>query len=248
MGSIGSDLRQAREAAGISREELSARTKIRPSILEAMEQDDFRQLPAGLLGRGHLRAYAREVRLNPDRVVQRFTAEWMTEPAPPKDAPVETGHRRVPVGTVAVIVATAALALFARTLGRESAPGELDAVGTAGSTVTGTAAPVADAASSPVEKAAAPPAATAARPLSLELTPTDTVWVEARADGQRVLYALVAKGESPVVQANEEIRLRLGDAGALGYSINGKRGRPFGRPGEVRDIRITPENAPTFQE
>ena len=252
MGTIGSDLRQAREAAGLSREELAKRTKIRPSLLDAMERDDFGRLPPGLLGRGHLRAYAKEVHLDPDRIVERFGREWMTEPTPVIPPPVDSGESRIPVGTILVgLVLVAALAILVRTIRLESGAGEVEAVGTAGraadeapSAVGGATATDADRSS---EASVAPPV-TAPPALTLELHATNPVWVEARADGRRVLYTLVMRDDTPVIEATREIQLRVGNAGAIDYSINGRRGRPFGRPGEVRDVRITPQNLATFQE
>lgn len=41
--------------------------------------------------------------------------------------------------------------------------------------------------------------------------------------------------------------MRVGDAAAFAYSINGVRGRTLGGPGEVRDIRITSDNYTGFQ-
>jgi hypothetical protein len=38
------------------------------------------------------------------------------------------------------------------------------------------------------------------------------------------------------------ITLRVGDAGAVAYSINGATGRPLGRNGEVVTVRITNDN------
>ena len=224
-------------------------------MLEAMERDDFDQLPAGVLGRGHLRAFAKEVELDPDRVVERFRAEWVTEPPPPIESslpPAAILRQSMPIQALIIgAVLVAAFTLVIQVIMREAPAGEPDAVGTSGLAAADTAPAAVGPASglaasrgdlSSSQQARAPQA------LSLELSPTGTVWVEARADGQRVLYSLMAKGDRPVVQAKEEIQLRLGNAGALDYSINGKRGRPLGRAGEVRNVRITPGNLPTFQE
>ena len=256
MGTIGADLRQAREAAGISREQLSSRTKIRPALLEAMERDDFGHLPAGLLGRGHLRAYAQEVHLDADRIVERFRNECLNEPPPAIEAakPSDDVPRQAfPVRTlVTSALLVTALTLLVQMLSRPPQDGEAeaDAVGTAGLLPAGARGDTAPPASAPAPSSVASVAASAAQrdSLTVELNPNATVWVEARADGRRVLYSLVRAGDRPVVQARDEIRLRLGNAGAVQYSINGKPGRAFGRPGEVRDVAITRDNVGTFQE
>ena len=57
----GSELRHAREKRGLSRDELSARTKISPPVLEAIEEAQYERLPAAVYLRGFLRSYAEEV-------------------------------------------------------------------------------------------------------------------------------------------------------------------------------------------
>lgn len=57
--SCGVRLRHAREHAGLSREDVSARLKVPLRVLEAMEADDTSRLGAPVFVRGHLRSYAR---------------------------------------------------------------------------------------------------------------------------------------------------------------------------------------------
>ena len=72
---IGAELRQAREQGGLTLVEISQRTKIRVPVLRAIERDDFGQLPGGVISRGFLKLFAREVGLDADEIVTRFTAE-----------------------------------------------------------------------------------------------------------------------------------------------------------------------------
>ncbi len=84
--------------------------------------------------------------------------------------------------------------------------------------------------------------------LKVEIIPTRVVWVEATADGKRILYALVPPDQRRVIEARQEFLLRVGDAGAFRYMVNGVQGREVGRPGEVREMRITRQNYLTFQQ
>src|SRR4029450_10388481 len=86
MSALGDDLRLARERVGMSLHGLSERTKIREGLLDAIEHDDFARLPAGLLARAFLRAYAREVGLDPESIVKRYKTE-IAPPAPPHARP-----------------------------------------------------------------------------------------------------------------------------------------------------------------
>lgn len=271
MSNLGTHLRQARERAGLSVGELSARTKIRGSILDAMERGDFRRLPAGVLGRGFLRAYSREVGLDPEATVREYTAEFepdtqsVTMPLPADDGgPELTGSsRRGQLVAAFAITAAAVVVLFLLPrAGPERPPTTPDATGAAplltsaapaqiGATPAPIATTAAEGAGSGLPRQEAlmhdeGEARNAAEHLVLEIAPTGVVWVEARADGQRVLYRLVEANERTIVEARDELVVRVGDAGAFDYSINGQRGRPLGGPAQVRDIRITRENYATF--
>src|SRR6185503_750202 len=57
-------------------DDLSAKTKIRKTLLEAIERDDYRAIPGGLLARGYLRAYAKEVGLSAEPVASRYQTEF----------------------------------------------------------------------------------------------------------------------------------------------------------------------------
>jgi cytoskeletal protein RodZ len=68
---VGNELRQAREAAGLSADQLSERTKIQLYKIEALENGDFEKLPQGIYLDGIVRAYAHEVALDPEPMVER---------------------------------------------------------------------------------------------------------------------------------------------------------------------------------
>jgi len=72
---VGTVLKQAREQAGLSTEQISVRTKIQLSKIEALEADDFGRLPAGIYLDGIIRAYSREVGMNSEAMVVRARIE-----------------------------------------------------------------------------------------------------------------------------------------------------------------------------
>jgi cytoskeleton protein RodZ len=78
---VGSELEAARKKAGISVEVISKRTKISVSRLVALEKDDFKNLPTGLYLFSTVRAYAREVRIDPEPIVERLRAEFADKDA-----------------------------------------------------------------------------------------------------------------------------------------------------------------------
>jgi len=63
-------LRRARQARGLTLQDIAAITKLSPRVLQRMELGDFEALPPGVLGRAHLRAYASAVGLDADELLR----------------------------------------------------------------------------------------------------------------------------------------------------------------------------------
>lgn len=70
--SFGARLRLARERRQVALTVVAAETKIQASLLEDLERDDVSHWPEGIFRRGHVRAYARTIGLDPDAVVREF--------------------------------------------------------------------------------------------------------------------------------------------------------------------------------
>ena len=69
---FGEDLRRQREIRGISLREIAEATKVSQRLLEALEKDDYRNLPAPVFARGFVREYARYLGLDADEMVSRY--------------------------------------------------------------------------------------------------------------------------------------------------------------------------------
>ncbi len=78
--------------------------------------------------------------------------------------------------------------------------------------------------------------------LTIVLRASRECWVSLRVDGQLVVRHVMQPDDSETHRADEEIVLSVGDAGALAFSINQQNGRPLGASGEVKTVRITPDN------
>jgi cytoskeletal protein RodZ len=72
MGNFGEDLRKERISRGIALEDITAVTKISLRYLEALEQEEFRLLPGGILNKGIVRGYANAVGLEESNWTERF--------------------------------------------------------------------------------------------------------------------------------------------------------------------------------
>ncbi|WP_310962929.1 RodZ domain-containing protein [Nocardioides terrisoli] len=77
---IGPVLAQARDRAGLTVDELSERTRIRPHVLEAMEVDDFAPCGGDFYARGHLRTLARYLGLDVDPLMATYDEHYSHGP------------------------------------------------------------------------------------------------------------------------------------------------------------------------
>ena len=78
---VGSELKAARKKAGIGVDVISKRTKVKVSNLIALEKGDFKNLPTGLYLFSMVRAYAREVHIDPEPIVELLRAEFAEKDA-----------------------------------------------------------------------------------------------------------------------------------------------------------------------
>jgi cytoskeletal protein RodZ len=70
--SIGILLRQARESAGLSFEDVAKRTNIRSRVLQDLEAENFVSSGGNAYARGHIRSIARVLKANPDLLIEEF--------------------------------------------------------------------------------------------------------------------------------------------------------------------------------
>lgn len=81
--SLGQRLRHAREEKGLELRTIADRTRIPLRTLEALENDDFQEIPSGGYGRGVVRYYAKEVGLDETETARLFDRARGSETAPP---------------------------------------------------------------------------------------------------------------------------------------------------------------------
>jgi transcriptional regulator with XRE-family HTH domain len=70
--SFGARLRRRREEQQIALATIAEKTKIKQSLLEALERDDISHWPSGIFRRAFIRAYAHAINLDPDAIVREF--------------------------------------------------------------------------------------------------------------------------------------------------------------------------------
>ena len=96
------------------------------------------------------------------------------------------------------------------------------------------------------ETATAPKAQPAAEPapnpnasVRVRVTAEEAVWIMARADGKYLFSGTLDANQSRTAEANEKLTLRLGNAGGVTVTLNGKPVGPFGPKGQVREVQFT---------
>jgi transcriptional regulator with XRE-family HTH domain len=238
---VGSRLRTAREARGLSLETLARATRVQARFLSAIEHNDIRGVPPRPYGRAFVRAYAAHVGLDPDDTVREFFAAFAPPPPP---QPVDSGRSaslrlHVPPidarwRTAAMVVLTVvAAAVLVIGIGRRVFDGGPDAQP---SPTTGRSAPpvASTIGRNPVPAAARTTSAPRGTGVSVVLEATRPAWVSASVDGRRVLYRTMKAGERQELSGSDAVRVRVGDAGAVRWQVNGRPAETMGRPGQVR--------------
>ncbi len=71
--SLGAQLRRVREERGISLREISDYTRISMRHLEAIESDNYKNLPGGLFNRSFIKAYAKHVNFDENVALEAYT-------------------------------------------------------------------------------------------------------------------------------------------------------------------------------
>lgn len=77
--SIGEALAAAREERGLTVQQVSDATRLRPTMISALEHDDFDAAGGAVYARGHIRSIARFVGADGDALVAQFDAEHVVE-------------------------------------------------------------------------------------------------------------------------------------------------------------------------
>jgi cytoskeletal protein RodZ len=93
---LGSTIRDAREAARLSIEKLSESTSIRVGLLIEMEADDFLNCGGDTYARGHLRNIAAKIGVDPQLFIDMYNEEHSTEHRAIQDLLVENNVLQVP--------------------------------------------------------------------------------------------------------------------------------------------------------
>lgn len=251
MGTLGTYLKNAREARGLDLREAAQQTRISHAYLLAIEQEDFSKLPGEVFVKGFLRNYAKFLG-SPEEEVMRLYAESKApapspvasagvKPEPSTSAPPKADHREPVIAekpargtgdrSERYIWIAVALAVFAAVLlvVLPERHVEKKRIAREHSEETGTS-----------QLASLPSTSVIRLKLYLDVTALEDLWVLVRTDSSPQKKAVLKKGESVTWSADERFLLSIGNVAAAKILLNGKEimiNAP--KNTAVRDIVIT---------
>ncbi|MFG2910538.1 helix-turn-helix domain-containing protein [Kitasatospora sp. NPDC048286] len=252
--SIGRVLSTARIDAGLTVDQVSTATRVRVPIVHAIEGDDFARCGGDFYARGHIRLIARVVGLDGEELVARYDAAHGGSPADKRPATqlIDSGPIRVPrrgrpnwaAAMVAAIVAVVALIGFNLVSGKggHGTTGSASAPLPSGSG-TGSLAPESTPAVQPPAPApsAAAIAAVPADKVTVKLVAEGTSWVSAMdGNGKSLFQNNISNGQDQTFTDPKQIKLVLGNGGAVHAYVNGKDLGLLGKDGQVVHVTYTP--------
>ncbi len=242
-------LQEARQARGLSLEQVEKETKIRRRYLEALEKEAFDLLPGRVYVRGFLRTYARYLGLDAEALVARLEEMLPSEEVEPVVQPLPgTGEKLrpgLPLGRAVYIMAGMLLVFLLLwggwwILGGSGYTAPDDRAGKQPAAFQGEQVNVPEnRVSRDGDRVNNKPDATRPEDKSPEgvhlvLNVIDeTCWMSVMVDGKTMFTGEVAASQSKSFQARERIWIKLGNAGVVNVKVNGRDLGVLGKRGQV---------------
>ena len=240
--SLGSMITQARKSAGLSIDDLSASTNIRSSLLREMESDSFHNCGGETYARGHIRNIATKLGVDPLIFIAAFEEEQMHTDRSMKDLLVENSVMRQPEEARKVswkVLATISVA-------------SLFVVGLAQIIISNTATveiPAPIASTTPSESASPSTEATEPTPTEEATVSTGTgveliisaerakSWLfVSDASGRTLFSGQISRGTTKTFSTDVSLNVKIGNAGGVDLTVNGKKVDSIGADGEVVSV------------
>lgn len=240
--SVGARLTEARELAGLTVEDVSRTTRIRGTLIRAIEADDFGPCGGAVYARGHIRSIASAIGVDAAPLIADYDAEHGSpipvDPTPMFDPDVveRTGQRR-PNWSAAM---ASVLALVSVVAGIQLATGgskpprqattDSNALDVTGGQPTTAATPAA-----PAPRPTDALAFVNPKVVSVRITVTGTKsWVSVTNAAGKVLFrGILRKGAVQDFTDAKRLYLTIGNSGAVNLVVNG---RELGAPGANGDV------------
>jgi cytoskeleton protein RodZ len=249
--SLGSVIRQARIDAGLSIDDLSERTSIRAGLLKEIESDDFTKCGGETYARGHLRNIAPLLKMDAGVLLELYENEQSMQPRRIQEMLAENNVMTNPVDkktiswkTLAGIsLATLALLGAVQIIISNSKTTEIsspEAVATESATAEPTNS--SEAQPTPTSTPIATNTPTTVRDTYSSGTGVSVKVAASRgnswlfvsdANGTTLYSGQIRSGQNLNFSSSTRVSLKVGNAGAVDVSVNGKGAQQIGDDGEV---------------
>jgi len=245
--SLGSVIRQARIDAGLSIDDLSERTSIRAGLLKEIESDDFTKCGGETYARGHLRNIAPLIKMDSQLLLELYENEQSSQPRRIQEMLAENNVMTNPVDKKTISWKTLA-GISLSTLALLAAV-QIIISNSKTTTVTNpevvasesaTPQPSLTAEAQPTQTSAATPAPvrdtySSGTGVSVSVTAVRAnSWLFVSDSNGTTLYSgQVRNGQKLNFSATTRLSLKVGNAGAVDVSVNGKVAQQIGGEGEV---------------
>ena len=251
MSSIpfGEHLRREREMRGVSLDEISAATRISTRFLEAIETEQWDQLPGGVFNRGFIRSIARFLGLDEDSLVAEYAlgtssgAHVHVVAQRPHKMPRNWRPAAAVVVAMALIIASGVVGYHRYGAGMAARLQARFLTARAGA-LTGSSTNQPATQGEGASRGAPVTAATPARDpapggLAVRIQAAKPANVRVIADGRVVFEDAVQPNDVKQFDAQDSFEITSSDSGALLLELNGQTMPPIGSPGQPGSVRLT---------
>jgi len=268
METVGKYLKRERELRNISLKEISAATKIRGNILKAIEEDRYDLLPTPVFVKGFLVAYVKHVGLDPRDVVLRYESDLKEfhgyEEKEPSAQRKKGWNRALLFGSIIVMVGLGIIlfspwrqtkvmeepgpATVEETPPPPVVPEKEETAPPVGGTTSLEQAPVLE--ETIVIKEAPPdqtqlierisePKEMDRGDLTLQIQAIEETWIAFQVDSHLPREITLRAGQPFSQRAANHIKLKIGNAGGVIVTFNGKDLGSLGDPGKIVRLSLT---------
>ena len=237
--SLGSLIAKARKDAGLSLEDLAAKTNIRMSVLSEIEKDNFSHCGGETYARGHVRNIASILKVDQKEFIRLYEEEQGGEVRSMKDLLIENSVMRLPAEarkvSWKVLVMISVVSLFAVGIAQV-------VISNVNTNDVVSAVPSASASPTAAESPSAEPSAqnTFSTGTGVEVVINATrakSWLFVSDDAGRVLFSgQIPRGAVKVFSSDSQLNLKVGNAGGVDLKVNGKKVPSIGVDGEVVSV------------
>ena len=240
--SLGSSITQARKSAGLSIEDLSASTNIRTALLKEIESNNFANCGGETYARGHIRNIAMKLGVDPLIYIAAFEDEQMHTDRSMKELLVENSVMRQPEEArkvswkvlATISVSSLFIAGLAQIIISNTATVEIpEPIASITATESATPSPEASEAT-PTEQA------TVSTGEGVELVVSASrakSWLfVSDATGRTLFSGQMSRGSSKTFRTDVSLNVKIGNAGGVDLTVNGKKVDSIGVDGEVVSV------------